>query len=311
MFSNGEKFSHYKVNSAIGAGGMGEIYLASDTRLKRDVAIKILPAKLTENASAVERFMREARAVSALNHPNILTIYDIGEHNQIKFIATEFVEGQTLRQRIAKTNLELNEILEIVIQVAEALSAAHQAGIVHRDIKPENIMLRNDGYVKVLDFGLAKLAEGDGDTETQRHGNENSLLSTLHSSTPFLATSPGMIIGTAAYMSPEQARGLKIDTRSDIFSLGVVLYELVAGRVPFAGETLSDILAAILQSEPKTLSELVKNVPSELDWSVAKALCKNRDERYQTIKNFLNDLQRLKQQLDFETVLQTMSVIRA
>ncbi len=281
---------------------MGEIYLASDTRLKRDVAIKILPQNLRCDAFAIERFMREAQAVSALNHPNILTIYDLGEYNQIKFIATEFVEGQTLRQKMAKTNLDLNEILDIIIQVAGALVAAHQAGIVHRDIKPENIMLRDDGYVKVLDFGLAKLAESKG--VESRGENEATLLS--HSPITHLTT-PGMVIGTVAYMSPEQARGLEIDTRSDIFSLGVVLYELVAGRVPFAGETVSDILAAILKSEPKMLSEVVKNLPSELDWSIAKALCKNRDERYQTIKSFLADLRRLRQRLEFATVLPRVS----
>lgn len=294
MLGEGEKISHYTVQSAIGAGGMGEIYRASDTRLKRDVAIKILPEKLTENDSAVERFMREARVVSALNHPNILTIYDIGEHRQIKFIATEFVEGETLRQKISKTNLELREILDIGIQTAAALSAAHEAGIIHRDIKPENIMLRTDGYVKVLDFGIAKLSEptafGVSFTDAETLINK--------------ATMPGMIIGTAAYMSPEQARGLEIDARSDIFSFGVMLYELIAGKSPFAGETISDILAAILKSEPKSLSESVKNLPSELEWMIAKSLSKNRDERYQTIKSLLNDLKRLRQRLEFETALQ-------
>ena len=301
MLGDGEKISHYTVQSAIGAGGMGEIYLASDTRLKRDVAIKILPEKLTQNVLAVERFMREARAVSALNHPNILTIYDIGEHNKIKFIATEFVEGETLRQKISKANLDLNQILDIVIQIAEALSSAHEAGIVHRDIKPENIMLRTDGYVKVLDFGIAKLSEPSALAGglTTNSSNAATVIQT--------ATTPGMILGTAAYMSPEQARGFEIDARSDIFSFGVMLYELIAGRVPFAGETISDILAAILKSEPPTLSEAVKNLPSELEWMIAKALCKNRDERYQTIRSFLNDLRRLRHRLEYETVLQRVS----
>ncbi|MBX7170360.1 MAG: protein kinase [Pyrinomonadaceae bacterium] len=291
MLSNGQKIKHYQINSAIGAGGMGEIYLASDTRLKRDVAIKILPARWTENEIAIERFMREARAISALNHPNILTIYDIGEHQNIKFIATEFVEGQTLRQKMMRKNLPLNEILDISIQVAEALSAAHDAGIIHRDIKPENVMVRNDGYVKVLDFGIAKLNER----------SQNSASPTPH------FTSSGMILGTAAYMSPEQARGQEIDARSDIFSLGVMLYELVAGRAPFIGETISDVLAAVLKSDPTTLSELVKNLPSELEWSIAKAICKDRNERYQTIRNFYSDLQGIKQRLEFETVLQHIS----
>ncbi|HRH40970.1 MAG TPA: protein kinase [Pyrinomonadaceae bacterium] len=310
MLSNGEKIGHYRINSAIGAGGMGEIYLALDTRLNRDVAIKILPVKWLENDSAVERFMREARAISTLNHPNILTIYDIGEHQNIKFIATEYVEGQTLRQKMSKTTLALNEILDIVIQIAEALSAAHDAGITHRDIKPENIMLRHDGYVKVLDFGIAKLLERkrDKEKEKQREDDETLILSSDFPVTPSLSlTSPGMIVGTVAYMSPEQARGLEIDFRSDIFSLGVMLYELIAGRMPFSGETPSDILAAILKTEPRTLSEIVKNIPSELEWSVAKALCKNIDERYQTIRNFLSDLRKIKQRLEFETVWQRIS----
>ncbi len=296
MLTIGEKFGYYNVNSAIGAGGLGEIYLASDTRLRRDVAIKILPANLTQDASAVGRVMREAHAASALNHPNILTIYDIGEHAGIHFIATEFVEGQTLRQQMKNSPPSLSETLDIAVQVASALSAAHVAGIVHRDIKPENVMIRADGYVKVLDFGIAKLTERDSQ-------KIDADAATLIQS----ATVPGTIIGTAFYMSPEQARGLEVDTRSDIFSLGVMIYEMVAGSLPFAGATMSDVIAAILQSEPKPLSERVKNLPSELEWSVAKALCKNRDERYQTIKGFLGDLKRLRQRLEFETELKRVS----
>lgn len=292
MLAIGEKFGYYKVNSAIGAGGMGEIYLASDTRLRRAVAIKVLPANLTQDASAVNRFVREAHAASALNHPNILTIYDIGEHSGIHFIATEFVEGQTLRQRMKSAPLSLTETLDIAVQVASALSAAHDAGIVHRDIKPENVMIRSDGYVKVLDFGIAKLTE----REPQKIDSDAQTL--IQS-----ATVPGIILGTVFYMSPEQARGLDVDTRSDIFSLGVMIYEMAAGSLPFSGATMSDVIAAILQTEPKPLSERVKNLPSELDWSVAKALYKNRDERYQTIKGFLGDLKRLRQRLEFEVEL--------
>ncbi len=292
----GEKIGHYKVNSSIGAGGMGEIYRARDTRLKRDVAIKILPENLMKNDSAVERFMREARAASALNHPNILTIYDIGEFEKARFIATEFVEGETIRERLKSAPLPVEDALDIAIQISNALDAAHSAGIVHRDIKPENIMLRADGYVKILDFGIAKLLENE---PAAGDGGDATLA--------FSATTPGMIIGTAAYLSPEQARGLKIDTRSDIFSLGVVLYEMITGITPFSGATAPDIIAAVLKSEPKPLSEFLKPVPSELEWIITKALRKEREERYQTVKGLLGDLKRLKQRLEFEAELHRVS----
>ena len=293
MLVVGEKFAHYKVQSAIGAGGMGEIYRARDTRLKRDVAIKILPENLTQDASAIERFMREAFAASALNHPNILTIFDIGEHDNIHFIATEFVEGQTLRRKMESSSLNVAEALDIAVQIAGALIAAHDAGIVHRDIKPENIMLRNDGYVKVLDFGIAKLTERE---PLEFDAEAITLIQAM--------TSPGMILGTAFYMSPEQARGLAVDARSDIFSLGVVIYEVITGQLPFSGATMSDVIASILKSEPKPFSEIVKNVPPELDRSIAAALNKNREERYQTMKGFLSDLKQIRQRLEFETELQ-------
>jgi serine/threonine-protein kinase len=288
----GGNLGHYKVQSAIGAGGMGEIYRASDTRLRRDVAIKILPEKFMQNASAVERFRREAHAASALNHPNILTIYDIGEHDKIHFIATEFVEGETLRERLQSAPLALAEALDVAVQVSGALVAAHNAGIIHRDIKPENIMVRADGYIKILDFGIAKLSE----REPQKAETDAPTLIQAQ-------TTPGMILGTASYMSPEQARGLEVDARSDIFSLGVVIYEMISGRLPFSGDTISDVIASILKSEPPPLSELIKNIPSEFEWSIAKALSKNREERYQTIKGFLSDLRRLKQRLEFQTEL--------
>ena len=292
MLSDGENFGHYKVYSAIGAGGMGEIYRARDTRLRRDVAIKILPQQWMKNVSAVERFMREAQAVSALNHPNILTIYDIGKLNDIQFISTEFVEGQTLRQKLKKSSLNILETLDIAVQLADALMAAHSGGIVHRDIKPENIMLRTDGYVKVLDFGIAKLIEREPPTI---EANAATLIQN--------STTPGMILGTAVYMSPEQARGLEVDARSDIFSVGVVIYEMLTGQTPFGGETPSDIIASILIKEPRPISAFVKNVPSELEWSVSKALSKDREERYQTIKGLTGDLQRLRRRLEFETEL--------
>ena len=271
---------------------MGEIYHALDTRLKRDVAIKILPKQWMKNASAVERFTREAQAASALNHPNILTIYDIGEYNDIQFISTEFVEGQTLRQHLKTSPLNLSQTLEIAIQISNALAAAHDVGIVHRDIKPENIMLRTDGYVKILDFGIAKLIE------RSPQKTETDAATLIQNS-----TMPGMILGTAVYMSPEQARGLKVDTRSDIFSVGVVIFEMITGRLPFGGETVSDIIASILVTEPKPLSDFVKNIPSELEWSVAKALSKDREKRYQAIKGLASDLRRLRQRLEFESEL--------
>ena len=292
MLTIGENLGHYTVNSAIGAGGMGEIYRARDARLKRDVALKILPEALTQDRTAIERFMREAHAASALNHPNILTIFDIGRHNDIHFIATEFVDGQTLRQRMDRGPFSIGETLDVAIQVSGALVAAHATGIIHRDIKPENIMLRTDGYVKVLDFGIAKL------TERQPKDVESDAVTLIQT-----ATIPGMILGTASYMSPEQARGLEVDARSDIFSLGVVIYEMAAGRLPFSGPTISDVIASILQVEPSPLSAFVKNVPSELSWCVAKSLAKDREERYQTIKGLLGGLRRLKQRLDFETEL--------
>lgn len=312
MLNSGENFGHYKINSAIGAGGMGEIYRARDTRLMRDVAIKILPEKLLKDDAAIERFMREAYAASALNHPNILTIYDIGEFEKIRFIATEFVDGETIREHLNAKNLTVKDSLDIAIQVSDALDAAHQAGIVHRDVKPENVMLRADGYVKVLDFGIAKLLEmrnAEGGTLNEENETLRQLSPNIQHSAFRLqhSTSPGMIIGTAAYLSPEQARGLKVDTRSDIFSLGVVLYEMIAGVTPFAGASIADIIAAILKNEPKPLAEFLKTVPSELEWIIAKSLKKERRERYQNIKEFSADLKRLRQRLELETELQRIS----
>jgi eukaryotic-like serine/threonine-protein kinase len=293
----GEKIGHYKVQSSIGAGGMGEIYRASDTRLRRDVAIKILPESLMKDPSAIERFMREAYAASALNHPNILTIFDIGEHENTHFIATEFVEGETLRQKMQGTRLRLAEILDIAIQTAGALVAAHEAGIIHRDIKPENIMIRRDDYVKILDFGIAKLSENE---TPEVDANAATLVQSI--------TAKGMILGTAFYMSPEQARGLRVDARSDVFSLGAVLYELTARKLPFAGATVADVIASILKSDPPPLSEVVKNLPPEFERIVTKALAKKRADRYQTMKDFAGDLILLRQRLAFETELQRIHV---
>jgi serine/threonine protein kinase/TolB-like protein/Flp pilus assembly protein TadD len=285
-----QRIGPYKLLAPLGRGGMGEVHLALDTRLNRKVAIKLLPAAFTTDAERVRRFEQEARAASALNHPNILTIYEIGRHDSHHFMVTEFIEGETLRQRMTSAHLTLQTVLEVGTQIASALGAAHDSGIVHRDIKPENIMLRPDGYVKVLDFGLAKLTEPQAtasDTQAPTIANVRSL--------------PGMVLGTVTYMSPEQARGLEVDARTDIFSLGVVLYEVVAGRAPFEGATMSDVIAAILGKDPPPLARYWPEVPAELERIVAKALRKDREERYQTVKDMALDLKELKQRLEFES----------
>ena len=284
--------AHYRVLAPLGAGGMGEVYLAEDARLGRRVALKILPAAFTQDPTRSARFEQEARAASALNHPNIITVFDIGQHCGRHFIAFEYVAGVTLRERLNGQALALKEAVEIACQTAAALQAAHAAGITHRDIKPENLMLRPDGYVKVLDFGLAKLTEK---TEAKLD---------LEAATKVKAdTEPGLVMGTVRYMSPEQARGQKVDARSDIFSLGVVLYEMLAGRVPFDGATASDVIAAILRTRPEPLLRLAPHVPAELAACVTKALRKDRDKRYQAIKELGGELRQVKTQLEIEAAL--------
>jgi serine/threonine protein kinase/tetratricopeptide (TPR) repeat protein len=285
--------SHYRILSRIGVGGMGEVYLAEDSRLRRKVALKILSAELTKNEDRLRRFEQEAFAASALSHPNILVIHEIGSEGDMHFIATEFIEGETLRDHISRSKMGLREILDVAIQTASALAAAHKAGIVHRDIKPENIMLREDGYAKVLDFGLAKLTErGAPSTDTEAR------------TVAKVDTDPGTVLGTVNYMSPEQARGKAVDERTDIFSLGVLTYEMVAGRTPFQGESSTDVLAAILDREPAPLARFAPETPSELQRIVGKSLCKNRDERYQTTKDLLIDLKNLREELVFEEKLE-------
>ncbi len=288
----GKVIGHYRIESLIGVGGMGEVYLARDERLGRKAALKLLPHSLTTDETQLSRFKNEARTASALNHPNILTVYEIGAEGNLQFIATEFIEGVTLRAAIASGRMSPHKALEIAVQVASALAAAHDAGVVHRDIKPENIMLRPDGYVKVLDFGIAKLTE-------QRRAPDDHRVGT----TALLQTRPGLVLGTARYMSPEQARGQKVDARSDIWSLGVVLYEMVAGSPPFRGETPSDCIAAILTAEPPPLSGVSPDVPLELESILQKALRKNSDERYQTIKEMLAEVRILKGKLHAEDSL--------
>ena len=265
---------------------MGEVFLADDTELGRPVALKILLDGIGDG-DPLRRFLQEAKAASALNHPNILTVYEIGAFEDSRFIATEFIKGRTLRERLKEEPLSGREALEIAIQVAAALGAAHEAGIVHRDIKPENIMIRVDGFVKVLDFGLAKLAE----KEPEVIDSEEATIARVH-------TVPGMVMGTVNYMSPEQARGRDIDTRTDIWSLGVVFYEMLMGRTPFAEETTTDTMAAILKSEPAPLGE---DAPPEVTRIIRKALQKNRNDRYQTVQDLLIDLKNLKRDLEFAT----------
>jgi serine/threonine protein kinase len=268
---------------------MGEVYLAFDTELDRTVAIKILPEAFASNQERLQRFVQEAKAASALNHPHILTIYEIGTAGTTRFIATEFIDGDTLRQRIRNSSLSLNEILDIAMQAAGALAAAHAAGIIHRDIKPENIMVRRDGYIKLLDFGLAKLT-GLADSTTDTEAPTKAMVN----------TGAGVVMGTASYMSPEQAKGTKVDARTDLWSLGVVLYEMISGQQPFAGETPTETISLILQKEPVPLTRYTNEVPAELERIVAKTVTKNREERYQTGKDLQVDLRNLKRKLEVD-----------
>jgi serine/threonine-protein kinase len=281
----GQQIAYFKILSSLGAGGMGEVYLAEDTRLGRRIALKLLPAQFTTDAERVHRFEQEARAASALNHPNIVTIHEIGREGATHFIATEFIDGETLREHCSGRAVNLNEALDIAIQIASALEAAHAAGIVHRDIKPENVMLRRDRIVKVLDFGLAKLefpeTAPDGKSATRS----------------MVDTNPGMVMGTVQYMSPEQARGQDVNGGTDIWSLGVLLYEMVTGRAPFRGETRSHVVVSILESDPPLLA-LDSEVPEELQRIVSKALRKDREERYQTASGLATDLKNLRQELE-------------
>ncbi len=294
-FEPGQKIENYRIVRLLGAGGMGEVYLADDTRLNRKVALKLLPPHYTSNPDRVRRFEREARAASALNHPNIVTIYEIGKTSSVHFIATEFVDGKTLRQLIHEKPFKLSETLNVAIQIAGALVGAHAAGIVHRDIKPENIMIRSDGYAKILDFGLAKL------TERQPAFSETETPTLLQST-------PGMVMGTVQYMSPEQARGKKVDARSDIWSLGVLLYELLAGRVPFNGETPSHVMVSLMEDELQSLDNY-PNVPAQLSRIVARTLQKNLKERYQTTAELVRDLREFKREMQVEALLQRPAVL--
>lgn len=285
--SEGEQIGYYKVLSLLGIGGMGEVYLAEDTRLGRKVALKVLPADLIRNEDLARRLEHEARAASALNHPNIVTIYEISQADGRHFIATEFIEGETLRQRMQRSRLSVSEALDIAAQVASALAAAQKAGIVHRDIKPENLMLRADGYVKVLDFGLAVLSE-----------QQSPSLKAEEQCKDGLGTLSRLVAGTVRYMSPEQARGQDVDARSDIFSFGVVLYEMLTGHRPFEGETASDLIASLLKDKPPPLTQHARGLPERFQGIVDKALAKEKERRYQSLQDLLFDLHSLKQELE-------------
>lgn len=282
----GSAVGPYKIIAELGAGGMGVVYLAFDSRLGRRIALKLLPSHFAKDEQRLRRFHQEARAASALNHPNIVTIFEIGRAGARPFIATEYIEGETLRQKLSTSAMSIGTALDVALQVASALSAAHDAGIAHRDIKPENVMVRPDGYIKVLDFGLAKLTESPDSVETPTIARIN--------------TESGVVIGTASYMSPEQARGEKVDARTDLFSLGAVLYEMIAGRLAFEGKSSGDVIASILHKEPPPLARYSRESPEALEWIVAKALTKDKSERYQTAKDMTVDLRRLKQRLEFE-----------
>jgi serine/threonine-protein kinase len=275
----------YRIVRHIATGGMGDVYQAQDSKLDRKIALKVLGADFARDHERVRRFRQEARAASALNHPNIITIYDIGEESGIHYMAMEFVEGATIRQRLADGNLALADALNVAIQAAGALETAHQAGIVHRDIKPENIMVRPDGYVKVLDFGLAKLAESQAPRTVSPVASRDAV-----------DTEPGMVMGTARYMSPEQARGLQLDGRTDVFSLGVVLYEMITGQPPFKGDTAIDAVAAMLNTDAQPLAACEPSAPSELEPIVRKAMRKDREARYSSMGRLLADLVEVREQ---------------
>jgi pimeloyl-ACP methyl ester carboxylesterase/tRNA A-37 threonylcarbamoyl transferase component Bud32 len=283
----------YSVITSLGVGGMGEVFLAEDTKLGRKVALKTLPAAFTNNKERLRRFQQEARAASALNHPNIMTIYEIGAESGANFIAAEHIDGETLRVRLKRGPIAVDETLDVAQQTAFAISAAHEAGIVHRDIKPENIMLRRDGIVKVLDFGLAKLTEEFVASQIGVAADLGTLVQ----------TNPGTVMGTLEYMSPEQARGQEADARSDVWSLGCVIYEMVTGRGAFARQTGADTLAGILADEPSPLSAGDATTPPELQRIVTRTLQKKRSERYQTVKELLADLRALKQEREFRARL--------
>lgn len=300
----GSKVGHYKIISQVGTGGMGEVFLAKDVNLERRVALKFITTEFDRDSDRLRRFLNEAKAASALNHPNIITVYEIGKIKGTQFIATEYIEGETLRERLRRAPLNLKSALDIAVQIASALQTAHEAGIIHRDIKPDNVMIRPDGLIKILDFGIAKLSgERRVDEETQRRGEAEHSLSPTPQPLPKAVpstTSPGIILGTANYMSPEQARGHTVDARSDIFSFGILLFEMVTGKRAFAGENAADVVGAILHKELPPPNELLPGLPPEIERIINKTLRKKPDERYQTAGDLLPDLKNLRDGLELE-----------
>ena len=290
-------FSHYRVLRKLGSGGMGTVYLAEDLQLNRKVAVKVLNNEMASDPERLRRFEQEARAASSLNHPNILTVFEFVSENGVYCLITELVEGRTLRDVIKTGELTIPEALAVAEQIAFALSAAHSVGIIHRDLKPENILVRDDGIVKVVDFGLAKLIES-ARVESDEEAETRALVQ----------TNPGAVMGTAAYMSPEQARGKNADARSDIWSLGAVLYEMISGRMPFTGDSANEVIASILKSEPEPIAQYVPDIPHDLEKLVGKTLRKNRDERYQNTKDLWLDLRDLRQELEYNAKLEHSAV---
>jgi serine/threonine protein kinase len=292
VLAAGTKLGPYVVQSLIGAGGMGEVYRARDTRLDRNVALKILPASSASDTLRRQRLQREARVISALQHPHICTLYDVGQQDGIDFLVMELLEGETLASRLTRGRLTLDEVLTYGIEIADALDAAQRRGIIHRDLKPGNIFLTSHGECKVLDFGLAKLDDDSPDAATVAQ--------------PDVLTSPGVAIGTVAYMSPEQARGEPLDARTDIFSLGAVLYEMTTGKSPFMGRTSAVTFKAILDSTPPPPSQVNKAIPPKLDEVIGKSLEKDRELRYQSAAELRADLKRIKRDSDSQRVAATV-----
>src|SRR5215469_6540728 len=283
--NRGAKLGSYEIQSPLGAGGMGEVYLATQSNLGRQVAIKVLASSAASDPERLRRFEQEARAASALNHPNIISIYDVGRDGSTSYLAMEFVDGRTLRDLLNAGPLGIKKSLQNAAQVADGLAKAHSAGIVHRDLKPENVMVSRDGCVKILDFGLAKLMPGDDSSQSQ------TLTATAH------GTRPGTVMGTAGYMSPEQARGAELDYRSDIFSFGSILYEMVAGKPPFKAASSAQTMAAIIEDEPTPIAEANPKAPAPLRWVIERCMAKDPDDRYSSTRDLARDLRSIGQHL--------------